>query len=472
MLKIYVIIFCIAFFVTKNLLAQDYIAKYCTIQCLDGNIIRRRPMLRSVDSAYLNKTCLHIVSKMANKGYPFANIVADSIVASTIYCHLNKQRKYTIGNIYINSKQRKQSPYYIYSTIGIMPGSVYCEKRLSNATRLLEASSHLSICMPTDIEFHHNDADIYICADAKPINNISAAAALNFDEISRKYYLTGYADAIISNNFGYGEYFSLHWNGFARASQEIKISSTFPFVLQTPITPSATLQITKKDTTHLHLRATISSSYAISPYTSLNGNLTIIRHIPHNQTSEKSKTTLYGGSIISQNITKWLLSTELKLSTGHRTYQASKNTVSELDANIYTSIPLQTQLRLETNIFSHATISNDYLNIYELYAIGGSQSMRGFSNNEFYATKCVIANNTLRLNLTQEYSIAIFYDQCFYELSTSQIQKSDTPFGTGLSITFKKAKAKIEIGWAIGHIDHTMRQINNAKTFIITQFEI
>lgn len=475
MLKFYVLILCIAFFATNNLFAQNYKAKYCAIQYPDGINIYHHPLLHSVDSVYLHKICHRIVSTLANKGYPFANIVADSIVATpkpTIYCTLNTYRKYTIGNIYINSNLHKQSPYYIYSTIGIMPGATYCEKRIANAARLLEASQLISVCMPTDVEFHHNDADIYLCADAQPLNNISAAAALNLDEISRKYYLTGYADAIISNNFGYGESFSLHWNGFAHASQEIDISATYPFVLQTPITPSANLKITKKDTTLLHLRATISSSYAISPYASIKGNVAIIRHIPHTQHSEKSTSTLYGGSIISRNITRWLLSTELKISTGHRTYQSKKHNLTELDAHISTSIPLQAHLRLENKIFTHATISSEYINIYEMYAIGGPQSIRGFSANEFYATKCVIANNTLRLNLTHDYSLSIFYDQCFYQLSTSQLQKSDTPFGTGLSISFRKAKAKIEIGLAIGYIDHAMRSINNAKTFIVTHFEI
>ena len=79
------------------------------------------------DTSDVRRECLRLLMRHADRGYPFASVVADSAVIVgrrrvDVYCSTNLSQRYNIDNVYVLGGA-KMSPYYIYSVTGIAPGS-------------------------------------------------------------------------------------------------------------------------------------------------------------------------------------------------------------------------------------------------------------------------------------------------------------------------------------------------------------
>ncbi|MCR5454948.1 MAG: hypothetical protein K6F33_08190 [Bacteroidales bacterium] len=434
-------------------------------------------VFRCRDTSEIVNECSKRVMRMADRGYPFATIAADSAVIIgrrrvDVYCREWLMQRYRIDNVYLIGGEGV-SPYYIYSITGIAPGALYCERSIHAAAQRISYSNVASALQPAEVEFHPGGvADVYMYLRKRRYNAVGASIALNRDAGDGKYFVTGNAVADFANNFGCGEKFYLAWNGYGRRSQMLDMRVRWPYVFRTPIIPDVSVNITRDDTLCLTAQLRTAVGFAVSPDVSLKAVFDVRRFVSNinNADNHNARTALYGiGVNYTQNIpNNWRINIECMATGGNRRIDDARGSVAEISSVIESILPWRAWVRYEARVTALQMYFAQKPDIHECAPIGGVESLRGFMANELRATGLVSLCNTVRFLLAKSFSVQMFYDQAFYRCDAlSAAVAKDSPSGFGAGIGISSGTASIDIGWAIGRERGELRPIKNAKTLII-----
>jgi hypothetical protein len=440
-----------------------------------GQVIR----MRQCDTSAIRRECRMRVMRLADKGYPFASIVADSAVMRgrrrvDVYCRTLLSQKYMIDNVYILGGAGL-SPYYIYMTTGINPGTVFNESRITQAARRIMTGGAAVPLQDAEVEFHPDGAaDVYLYLKKRRANAAGAGLALNRDNADGKYFLTGNALADLRNNFGHGERFYFAWNGYDRRSQMLDLQFRWPYIFDTPVVPDFWLNVTRTDTSYLTLQMKGGLGFAVSPDVEVGAVADVRRLVSTIKDDDNdARTSLYGVAVSCRKTTKNNTYINIKSSAtgGSRRSGDDKGSVAEIASAVEGELPIGTWARYEGIWIARQMYFAHKPDIYECSPIGGVGSLRGFMANELRATGLLTLCNTFRVLLTEGFSVQAFYDMAFYKCDALQTSVEDTPCGFGAGIGLKTGAMGVDIGWAIGRDRGEMRPLKDAKTLIIMRLE-
>ena len=128
-----------------------------------GSSYGQTMVMRHYDTSAIRAACRSLVMRHADRGYPFASVVADSAVVSgrrvNVYCTTTLSQLYHIENVYIIGGAGV-SPYYIYSVTGLAPGAVYSESRVGMAARRVAAGGAAAVRQDAEVEFHPGSKNV------------------------------------------------------------------------------------------------------------------------------------------------------------------------------------------------------------------------------------------------------------------------------------------------------------------------
>ena len=440
-----------------------------------------RPVVKSMhgrmyDSSVVAGICRERVMKGACRGFPFATATVDSAVVIPgrgvvdVFCHYSPMNRYLVDNIYVIGDARL-ARHYIYNVTGIFPGEIYRENRVMAASRRIADDGVAEVAHGTEVEFHPEGADVYLYLKRHRQNSLHAGLVLNRDDVDGKYFVTGDALADLRNNFGHGERFYLAWNGYARRSQMLDFQYHWPYVFQWPVTPGLSLSMDKTDSLCLSLRMKAGVSVPVTPDFGLTAVADLRRLTSSSDYVGESTTRLFGVGFSY----RWIYGDDGRLKAtaeilgGTRENGGESGAVADFTAVVESVVPLGSVLRIESLAGAGRIYGGGGVDVHECHPIGGAGSLRGFERNEIRATAYVTACNTVRLMLSDAFSVQMFYDQAFYKCEASGLGLKDYPSGVGFGIGLRKNAVNLDIGWAIGSEHGKMRPMNNLKTLIIMQ---
>ena len=97
---------------------------------------------------------------------------------------------------------------------------------------------------------------------------------------------------------------------------------------------------------------------------------------------------------------------------------------------------------------SGGLLVNDYLYLNDLFRLGGLQSIRGFDEDEFFASQFVFGSIEWRYYLDNESYLLMFYDQAFlgYNLINSDFQDNPSGLGGGMQLSTDGGNFRILYG--------------------------
>ncbi len=436
----------------------------------------QRFTVRRFDTSAIHRECRRMVSRLAGRGYPFASVVADSAVVSgrrrvDVYCSTILSQKYHVENIYMLGGAGL-SPYYVHSAAGISPGAVYDERRISMAARRIESGGAADVLRDAEVEFHPDGvADDYLYLQKRRSNAVGAGVALNRDNLDGSYFLTGNALADLRNNFGHGESFCFAWNGYDRRSQMLDLKSRWPYAFDTPVSPDFCVNVTKTDSTCLTFRLSAGLGWTLTPDVEVRAVADVRRLVSTADGGSDARTSLYGIAFGCRKSTQnhTIVNITASASGGARRCGGQSGSTAEISSALAVEIPVCVWVRYEGSLTAKKTYFGQPPDIHECSPIGGAGSLRGFIANEFRATGVVSACNTVRLLLSDGFSVQVFYDQAYYRCNAAQVDIDDAPCGFGAGIGVKTGSIILDIGWAIGCERGKMRPLKDAKTLIVTR---
>lgn len=99
----------------------------------------------------------------------------------------------------------------------------------------------------------------------------------------------------------------------------------------------------------------------------------------------------------------------------------------------------------------------------ELHRVGGLNSIRGFNENAFYASRYLINTVETRLYFEESSYLFLFADYAIvaYQIPTQSFE--DKPFGAGLGISFTTKGGVFNFAFAMGSSAFQQLATNQAK---------
>jgi hemolysin activation/secretion protein len=91
----------------------------------------------------------------------------------------------------------------------------------------------------------------------------------------------------------------------------------------------------------------------------------------------------------------------------------------------------------------------------ELFRFGGLKTLRGFNEEEIFASAYSIFTLEYRLILEQNSYLYVFGDGAYYENMSTTIHIHDTPYGFGAGVSFETKAGIFSMSYALG------KQFNN-----------
>lgn len=415
-----------------------------------------------------------------NTGYPFANIMLDSIqlnnelVSAKIKLDLNKFIK--IDSIIIKGNS-KISPYFINNYLGIKAGKAYSESKLVAIDSRIKELPFIKSIKPYEFTFTPNYNKLVLYLDNKKANQFDGVLGFLPSEKTGKIEFTGQAHLKLQNALNKGELIDIDWRKLQLNSRDIKAKLSYPYLINTPIGIDLNFKLFQRDTLFIDVSQNAGLQYLLSgnnyfkvfvnnrklSLVSTNG-LEFLSKLPE---YADVKTITYGIGLKHEqtdyrfNPRKGYKITA-NVATGNKTI--IKN--PKIEDKLYENVNLKSVLYngdLQTDfyipIFRQSTINigikaasmlaeNIFLN--ESFRIGGNNSLRGFDEESIYATSYGIGNLEYRLLFEQNSYLFIFGNTAWYELKTSTNYVSDLPYGFGTGVSFQTKAGIFSISYALG----------------------
>jgi len=431
-----------------------------------------------------------ILAYCENNGYPFASVKLDSLIFSdsslTASINVTKNKQIVIDSIILRGKA-KLSKAYLYNYIGVKPGDLYNESKVSQISKKIKEIQFLKETKPLNIFFDNSKAKIVIYAAKKKNSQFDGIIGLMpNNETTRKLMLTGEANLNLVNSFSRGEVINIKWDKLKPESQELKTDFTYPFLFNTPFGINAKFNLFKDDTLYLNVEKNIGLLYQFSgtnyikaffdnhtsslistaqykyatvlpDYADMNSNMYgleyKIQKLDYILNPQKGIDILFSGSAGTKHILK-----NAALSDSLYNKIKLNSTQYRLTGSMAFYIPLFLKNTLKLSMEA-ATIQSANMFQNDLFLIGGLKTLRGFDEESIAASLYDIATVEYRYIFEQNSYLFAFWNGAYYESKTINNYIHDKPYGFGVGVSFETKAGIFSLSYALG------KQFNNPINF-------
>jgi hypothetical protein len=466
---------------------------------------------QTLDLITFSKLQEKVMQDYENKGFPFVaisltepKIKEDTLVANII---LDPYIQFVYDTIVIlgNSSLSKK---YLCKYLEIEEGTLYNEQNIKEIDTKLENLPLVKVKSKTQVLFFRGKVRIILNIDNNAIDRFDGILGLapnssNADENS--LLITGELNVGLNNLFKSGKQLQIQWKNYLKNSQKLNLSSTIPYLFNSKFGVNGEFKLNKFDTLFLNLNSQLSiryqkngNNYIQFYYQNIQSNLLSVdtnsirlqESIPSNNPFNIDN---YGLSIFQKKVDYlnnprkgFAILTDVAI--GQKTIQKNRDisnmkffdTQTGKTLSLYDTIKLK-QLRLNATInltsfipikekstihqnLSFRGLFSDQVFFNELYNFGGYSTLKGFDENEFFASKSLIYTLEYRYLIGTNSYIGLFINAAAYEdkLKTSSLIY-DTPLGFGLSSNLEIGQGILNISYALGSQNNNGFQLGSAK---------
>ena len=396
----------------------------------------------------------NIIKNYENNGYPFAEAKLDNIKENKADLVIKKGEKYTIDSliIYGNSKLTEKQ---LFNIIGIKKNEIYNQKKLNNIDKKISKISYLKQIKKHEFVFHKKTADIYFYLEKIPNNFIDGLIGINSEE--EKIKLNGYINLKLINLLNRGEVFQVNWKTNQEKFQRLQNTTTISNLFNGHVGTEFHLDIYRKYNDFTNTQNDISISYSSKKDLQYKLTYQIKNSISEKSKIESSKIHNIGGGFELKN-------EKIKMDFNGLIGKRYANTTSNyINLVLITNYKLDISDKIESNIITnHNYLFNDNLQENEMIFFGGSNSMKGFLEDEFTTSKLNILEIDVKYKLDDNMNTNIFYQKCFYieEINYSQLNS------IGFGFDLKSNSGVIYLQYAMGISNNQSFNFENGKIHI------
>jgi outer membrane protein assembly factor BamA len=443
----------------------------------------------------ISKLFTSIIKHSENNGYPFANIRLKKLAAKEN--RLSAQLYFDPGPyitfdslVFINRNRIKSS--FLGAYLKIKPGAAYDQRKVDNLPNLINVLPYISIQDDPILYFANQQCQVHLdLIDEKASAFDGLIGFLPNENEEGKILITGQLYLKLENLFKSGKKLELNWQKVNTLSQELFLSYDHPALLRTPLDVALAFELYKQDTTFLNRDLGVNLFY--NNYNQGRIGMHYERKVSRLlQTSNNDLDELiyadynvnyYGLAYIYNSLDHQIFPSRgwqvfLNLNAGNKSILQNAN----IDEGFYDDIPengFQWQskfwiskffsLRPKNVLLSKISLGymdGDQLFFNDFFRLGGLNSIRGFNEMFFYASKYVIGTLEYRYLFENESQILVFIDGSILGYEFNGTSYSDYPVGMGTGISLSTKAGLLNVIYALGHSNGQSFNLKYSKIHI------
>ena len=428
-----------------------------------------------------------LLKNLENQGFPFAKITIRSVYLyddSTSEDHLadlnlklEEGRKSRIDKIEVVGNNSTKD-YVIIRELRIDPGEEYSEQKIENLPRRLNKLRYFDpVPVPQFYIDSKNNGVLQINVKEKNTNNFDGIIGyVPPAKDNESGYVTGLVNVTLRNIFGTGRAAAIKWQKLTRVSQELDLKYLEPWLFGYPFNINAELFQRIQDTTYVQRRISGSLEFLATEDISASAFVSTQDVIPTER--QVPVFTVYNSSTLTTGLSLKidLRNDPLAPTSGflfETAYSFSRKKINGPPEYITPGLETNPNLQRITAGFSafyelfHRNVvaisvngkelRGPYFEQSDLWYFGGTNTVRGYREEQFLASRIAWSNLEYRLMLTQRSYTFLFFDAGYY-LREADIQRSipkneDFIFGYGLGITVETGIGLLGVSFALAQGD-------------------
>jgi hemolysin activation/secretion protein len=416
-----------------------------------------------------------LIAHFEKKGYPFIEVKLlnqkiehDQLVA---FIHIKHPKKRTIDKIVIEgypsfpiSFIRHQTPLKI--------ATIYNQEKINKTTLSIQKLSFVNQLKSPEILFTNDSTTVYLYLTKKKAHQFDGLIGFNNTKNNSKLKLHGYVDIQLNNLFNKGEQLSLYWQNTSQKQTSFHLNTLVPYIFKSPISFEGSFMLHKQDSTFLtnsfdigllyqidrHTIKTSAQTYSSNKLISTSNNLNI------NDYTKKMLGITYSFQI--EKLDRFFpieFESQLEVYTGLRK--------TDLETTSQQKVIFHSNYTWEINSRNYLFIQNQSSKITgkhffgnELFLIGGTNTIRGFNENQLFSSAYSIFNIEYRLMTSVD---SYLYSITDYGTSKNPIETTHLNLlGLGLGYVFKVNSGFLNISYSIGKISNASFDFNQSKVHL------
>ncbi|MFN8394797.1 MAG: BamA/TamA family outer membrane protein [Bacteroidia bacterium] len=468
---------------------------------------RRHDPFSYVDMRSRLESCLRAYQ---NKGFPFAAFDSlqmgyregggDSVYTSVAY-KFSPGKLVTIDSVIIDGKVRER-PAFIENLVGIYPGDPFNQESIDRARRILNSSPYFKNAATPRVEFISEDkARVTLKLESRKSGKFDLLLGiLPPSNNTAKLQFTGLIDfQLVSPLMKAGEVLEFRFDKLVGSSQKLHLRFAAPYLFSSPMGVDGEFNLLKQDTTFLTRSFKVSVPYAFSPTLSIrayykNKVSTLISTRKYELDTTlvppvlDGKDQTYGLGFSWESLDDRYSPTRgfrIRADGGIGKKKVVKN--PRLTENIYEDVQIslpkkETELRVEwyrrytkrmVLMLANSTYWLDQKQYFQndLMQVGGSRSIRGFNENQFFTNFYSALTVENRFLLEERSYLFVFSDIAYLEDKVGPV-KVMRPWGLGLGLTYETKAGMLSITYAAGQVAGSPFQPSRGKIHVglVNQF--
>ncbi|MFA6025211.1 MAG: BamA/TamA family outer membrane protein [Ignavibacteriaceae bacterium] len=448
------------------------------VEYLEGTIFTKQKIENFIDQ---------IFNLLDEEGYPFAKIKIESVSFFTdstsqkyfadVFLSLNKEKEGKIDRIEITGNS-KTKDYVIIRELGLQYHEKYSQKKINEIPRKLNRLRFFDPVAEPQFYFSQKDEGVLqIDVKEKETNNFDGIIGyLPGDTKTGSGYFSGLVNVSLRNLFGTGRAAAFRWQKIDRLSQELELKYFEPWLLDFPFHLNLGLFQKKQDSSFVQRKYSVALDYTATSEVTVSGTFDYEKVIP--SLNDYGFISVFDATSISTGLT-------LKYDSRDDPYSPTEG-MYFANAYVYTRKKINGPAQLitsstETKV-THQKIIADF-NIYyepfkrqvaalglhgkelqgpqieisDMFMLGGTNSLRGYRENQFLASRVAWANFEYRFLLTRRTFAFSFFDVGYFlqrENVDLNIQKSfGTKIGFGIGLHVETGLGILNVNFAFAKGD-------------------
>jgi len=435
-------------------------------------------------AAAINLNADQVLDYLENNGYPFGEILVDSLSLSpapdstrlqlTCYFRLEPGPLVAIDSIVVrgNTLTRRD---VIVRELRIKRGEIYNHNRVARARlRLLRTGWFNQVAEPEIFVDKQGRGYLAIAVKEGSPNQLNAVLGYNPAATNReKGYLTGLIDVAFNNLLGTGREVTAYWQKKDRRSQELRFHYVEPWVAGYPINMGGGFQQTIQDTSFIRRNLEFEIKLPFSDVVTFNANVGTEEVLPDSI-----------GQVLYQlpRSSSWLAKIGFRYDTRNDFFNPSRGVLYQtqfeyarknvspapfiaadqvpsgrfrrdrwlVDIELY--LPTLRWQTVLLGIHGRRVKSNEkYLPLSDLFRFGGTGSVRGYREEEFWGQKVAWFNLEYRYLLARRSRVFLFLDGgYFWRKDRQQNVIKDDMIGYGFGLRIETRLGLIGIDYGLG----------------------
>jgi outer membrane protein insertion porin family len=400
-------------------------------------------------------------------GFPFAAIYIKDISLTgdnaglCITLQVDEGRKVTIDEVVVEGNSTTDDDVIIREA-RIKLHEIYNSKKIESISKRLRKLNIFSQVDEPEVYSTSYGGGLSIrVAEGKTATFSGIAGYSPSNEGSGTF--TGLIDIGMRNLFGTGRKFYVRWSKDERKSQDIHLNYIEPWIFNYPLNISVFFDQRQQDTTYVRRGIKMQADILVDESLTLSGAIGQQSVIPSGNTNKLRQSSAFiAGLEIGYDTRDQLICPLHGIWYSTQYFIEKKRMGEEYTTFQRIGVDLDIFLQIIRRQILHAglhgkTLSGTGIEIGDLYRFGGTNTFRGYRENQFIGKDVAWTNLEYRLLLASRSFVYIFFDTGYFLVPTFEaagIQSArDYLIGYGAGIRFETSIGNIGLSFGFGEGD-------------------